>query len=98
MSDATHTLSVHILDKKYQIKCPIDEVQSLQTSAQYLDAKLREIRSGGTIIGAERIAVMAALNITNELLSSKSKGDQYIDIMNDRISQLTKRVDSALEE
>lgn len=73
MSTETSTLEVFILDKSYRINCPESEQDSLRASAQYLDRKMREIRAAGKVIGLERIAVIAALNITHELLSASRR-------------------------
>ncbi|MCK4864493.1 MAG: cell division protein ZapA [Gammaproteobacteria bacterium] len=62
-------ITIHILDKEYMIACTEDERHDLQRSADYLDTKMREIRDSGKIIGTDRIAVMAALNISHELLT-----------------------------
>lgn len=61
------TLNVRILDKEYCINCPAEERTNLQNAARYLDDKMREIRSSGKVVGVDRIAVMAALNISHEL-------------------------------
>ena len=63
-----NSITVQILDKEYSIICPQEERTNLVSAARYLDGKLREIRSSGKVIGADRIAVMAALNITHDLL------------------------------
>lgn len=65
---STETIVVKLLDKEYQVTCPPGQQEALTKSAQYLDRKMREIRLAGKVIGIERIAVMAALNISNELL------------------------------
>ena len=62
-------ITIHILEKEYMIACTEDERHDLQRSADYLDTKMREIRDSGKIIGTDRIAVMAALNISHELLT-----------------------------
>lgn len=62
------SVTVHIMDKEYCIACPETEREKLESSARHLDTRMREIRSIGKVIGAERVAVMAALNITYELL------------------------------
>jgi len=62
-------ITIHILEKEYMIACTEDERHDLQRSANYLDTKMREIRDSGKIIGTDRIAVMAALNISHELLT-----------------------------
>jgi cell division protein ZapA len=62
------TVAVTILDKEYLVASPEEEKGELEQSARYLDEKMREIRGSGRVFGTERIAVMAALNITHELL------------------------------
>ncbi len=76
MNTETSTLEVFILDKPYRINCPESEKESLRSSAQYLDRKMREIRSSGKVIGLERIAVIAALNISHELLNASRHVDE----------------------
>ena len=71
MSEKTTTVSVRILEKEYQVACPDDEVEALSASARFLDQQMAEIRESGKVFGLDRIAVMAALNIANEYLSSK---------------------------
>tara|TARA_B110000503_G_scaffold15996_1_gene22668 strand:+ start:2141 stop:2449 length:309 start_codon:yes stop_codon:yes gene_type:complete len=61
------TVNIHILDKDYQVSCPLEEHTALMESAKKLDEQMRAIRNSGSVIGAERIAVMAALNLTHEI-------------------------------
>lgn len=60
-------VSIKILGKDYKVACPLDECETLKLSAKELDQQMREIRDSGTVIGSDRIAVMAALNLTHEL-------------------------------
>jgi cell division protein ZapA len=69
---ANETVFVKILDKEYQVACPREERQALMESAQLLDERMKAIRGSGAVIGVERIAVMAALNLSHELLQAKS--------------------------
>jgi cell division protein ZapA len=92
----TNTVTVHILDKEYCIACPADERANLESAARYLDGKMREIRSGGKVIGADRIAVMAALNITHDLLHKQQRLDQEADSTRAKVRDLLERVDGAL--
>ena len=73
MSDISPPIKVQILGKEYPVSCPADEQHDLLVAARYLDEKMREIRDNGRIIGTERIAVMAALNIAHELLQQKQR-------------------------
>ena len=61
-------MQVKILDKEYQVNCPPADQEALIKSAQYLDENMRKIKGRGNIHGAEKIAVMAALNITHDML------------------------------
>ena len=64
------TISISIFDKSFKVSCPPDEGQALRDSAHYLDKKMREVKSARTVMGLDRVAVMAALNIANELLTA----------------------------
>ncbi len=98
MSDAPLArVSVRILEKEYQFSCAVEERAALLDSAEYLNSEMRKIRDSGKVIGLDRIAVMAALNMANELLKSRnrdSSGD--VDVVH-RIRQLRERVESTLE-
>lgn len=97
MSTETSTLEVFILDKSYRINCPENEQDSLRASAQYLDRKMREIRSSGKIIGLERIAVIAALNIAHELLGASQKAESgAVDAAD--LQRLISRIDLTLDK
>ena len=68
-----NTVTVKILDKDYQVALPEDQEAELMVSAKYLDKQMRNIRDSGKVIGLERIAVMAALNISHELLRASEE-------------------------
>lgn len=69
---SNETVYVKILDKDYQVACPSNERNALVQSAQILDERMRMIKDTGSVIGLERIAVMAALNLSHELLQAQS--------------------------
>ena len=77
MSSKTGTLDVTIMGRTYKVACPEHERDELLRAVDYLDAKMNQIKSDGKVASAERIAVMAALNIANELLAARnvSPGD-----------------------
>lgn len=95
MNDLT-TVTVQILGKPYQVSCPEDEVEALSASARYLDSKMATIKSSGKIVGLDRIAVMAALNIANELLGSETSRHQESESLEARLTRLVSRLDIAL--
>ncbi|MGC8121817.1 cell division protein ZapA [Marinobacter sp. VGCF2001] len=94
MSQTSTTVEVRILDKEYLVACPQEEQEALLRAARHLDTKMREIRSGGKVFGTERIAVMAALNITHELLERDTMSDATSDILR----SMGSRLDGALGE
>ena len=73
---AAISLKINILDKEYQVNCQPEEREALEYSAQLLNEKMEEIRQGSHIIGLERIAVMAALNLAHDLIRSQASGQQ----------------------
>lgn len=93
MDKSSDGITIHILDKEYLIACSEEERHDLQRSADFLDKKMREIRDAGKIVGSDRIAVMAALNISHELLSSENKQDSSIET---RIRSIQEKIDDAL--
>ncbi|MFO7306468.1 MAG: cell division protein ZapA [Gammaproteobacteria bacterium] len=95
MSERMVRVSVRILEKEYQVACLPEERSALLDSAEYLNARMREIRDTGNVVGLDRVAVMAALNITHELLQLRGRAETEADVGN-RIRQLRERVESAL--
>jgi len=102
MSQA-NTVTVHILDKEYQVACPQEQQSELVVSARYLDKQMRSIRDSGKVIGLERIAVMAALNISHELLQASEQDSlptapptDVPDVPEGAIRQLNSKIDDAL--
>jgi cell division protein ZapA len=89
---------VTILDKDYQVACPVDQEAELVVSASYLDKQMRSIRENGKVIGLERIAVMAALNISHELLQASEQDSEPTaeQFPGDAVMELTRKVDEAL--
>jgi cell division protein ZapA len=90
------SVTVHILDKEYCIACPANERSNLEEAARYLDGKMRDIRAGGKVIGADRIAVMAALNISHDLLHKKQQLDEDAEQTRETVRDLLERVDEVL--
>ena len=95
--DRITRVSVRLLDREYQVACPAEERSDLLDSAEYLDAKMRELRESGNVVGLERIAVIAALNIANELLHSRDRGDVLETKAKAKVRAMRERVESALQ-
>jgi cell division protein ZapA len=96
VSEEQIPVTVRILDKEYRIACEPEEKDGLIDSARFLDQRMREIRQSGRVIGSDRIAVMAALNITYELLQSKQQAGTGEQNAEHRLAGLQQRVSEAL--
>jgi cell division protein ZapA len=98
MSGTTKTLDVKILDRELRVACPEDERGELLDAVAYLDKKMREIRDTGKVASVERIALMAALNITHELLTMKvGRGFDMAEFKR-RMDRMETAIDQALAE
>jgi cell division protein ZapA len=95
MSNEAMTVSVQILDKEFRIACPEEEHDALLASAHLINTKMKEMRARG-IVGQDRIAIMAALNIAHELLQQQNKSQTYASSMSSRIQNLQSRIENAL--
>lgn len=99
MSDDRITrVSVRVLDREYQVACPAEERSDLLDSAEYLDAKMREVRDTGKVVGLDRIAVISALNIANELIKMRHSGGSLDGDLGARLRGMRERVETALEK
>lgn len=96
MSNSSSQVSVRILDKEYQVACPPDERTDLLDSAEVLNAMMAEIRDSGRVVGLDRIAVMAALNMANDLLHAQARDRLIEGDLSARLKSISDRVDSVL--
>ena len=97
MSAKQKTLDVSIMGRTYKVACGDNERDALLAAVEYLDAKMSEIKKAGKVASAERIAVMAALNITHELLSCKDSGAGFdIEALKRRMNSMKATLDEAL--
>lgn len=95
MKEKIQTVAVSILDKDYQIACPPDQQQELIDAAKYLDGQMRKIRGNGKVVGLERIAVMAALNIAHEL-RAQNRVQEVSAVGGEQVKRLNNKLDNAL--
>ncbi|OZG74906.1 cell division protein ZapA [Hahella sp. CCB-MM4] len=93
MSTTPNTVSVNILEKEYLVACPPEARAQLEQAARVLDNKMKEIRSSGKVYGTERIAVMAALNLTHDLLQEGEKSTKF----DTTLESLQSKIDTALK-
>jgi len=90
-------LTVKIMDKEYRIACPEEEKDNLKASADLLNEKLNEIKQQGSVIGTERIAIMAALNMSHEILHNQAIVEEHDD-MNERIDNLSQQISDSMRD
>ncbi|MBT5389009.1 MAG: cell division protein ZapA [Porticoccaceae bacterium] len=94
---ATTSIKIRILDKEYQVNCQPEEREALEYSAKVLNEKMEEIRRGSHIIGSERIAVMAALNLAHDLIRSEENSKQDSQAAN-LLHSMDSKLDSVLTD
>ncbi|MEL0047118.1 MAG: cell division protein ZapA [Gammaproteobacteria bacterium] len=95
---STQTLTVTIMQKEFQISCPAGEEDALRRAAHHLNEQMESIRAGGKVVGLDRIAIMTALNMSNELLNGQSKVQTSQDYARLRIRALKDRVEAAIAD
>ena len=97
-SEKVETLDVSILDREFRVACPEDERAELLETVAYLDKKMREVRDTGKVATLERIAIMAALNITHELLTTRLGTGFDMGEFKRRINSMQAAIEATLEE
>jgi cell division protein ZapA len=96
MSKKLPAVTLTILNKEYKIVCPPEEQAALCHTAKLLDEKMRRLHDSGKVTGTDRIAVMAALNLTQELELTKPV-DQNDQSVTEKIINLRKKIETALK-
>jgi cell division protein ZapA len=96
MTTSNAQVSVRILDKEYQVACASGERTDLLDSAEILNSKMLEIRDSGRVVGLDRIAVMAALNMANDLLHAQARDRLIEGDLSGRLKNISDRVENAL--
>jgi len=89
-------VTLKILDKEYRVACPSEEQDGLLSAASYLNEQMLEIRRSGKVVGADRIAVMAALNIAHDLLEMQKEMESSDKSLHSRIRQIQNKIEVAL--
>jgi cell division protein ZapA len=91
------SLDVAIMGREFRVACPEDEREGLLQAVSYLDRKMREIRDTGKVIGLERIAIMAALNITHDFLAARP-AEPDTRVHRERLDRLIGLLDQAMSQ
>jgi cell division protein ZapA len=91
-------VSVRIMEKEFVVGCPYEERAALLDAAEFLNARMREIKDSGRVVGTDRIAVMAALNLAHEYLMNKDREGRLDTGIGQKVRALRERVEGALEK
>jgi len=98
MAESAKTIEVSILGRSYRVSCEDGEREALMKAVAYLDEKMGEIKQSGKVSGTDRIAVMAALNIAHELLSTKIGTGFDVGDAKRRIGSIEAKLDAVLAQ
>ncbi len=88
--------TVTIMDKEYRVSCGAEEKDDLLASAQYLDSKMKSLKDSIGIVGTDRLAVIAALNIAHEMLQSQGTANHLNSEIKNRLAALGKKIEDSL--
>ena len=97
MSAEPKGLQINVMGREFRVACPENEQKGLLEAVDYLNKKMSEIRDNGKVIGLERIAIMAALNIAHELLSTKVGGFDIAELKR-RMESMESMLDRAMRD
>ncbi len=98
MSGPVKALDVSIMGREFRVACPEEDEPALLEAVEFLDKRMHEIRDAGKIIGVERIAIMAALNITHEYLTTRVAGSFDVGEFRRKIKSMESQLDQAISE
>ena len=90
-------LQINVMGREFRVACPEEEQKGLLEAVDYLNRKMNEIRDNGKVIGLERIAIMAALNIAHELMELRGQGGMPADV-NQKLRFLQSKIDAVLSQ
>lgn len=97
MTEKSIPVAVRIMEKEYKIACPEGEHESLLASASLLNDRMHEMKTKGKIIGAEKIAVMAAINLAHDLLRANHQVNRVDSNVANRLVDLKSSIDATLK-
>ena len=96
MNQPSEPMTVMILDREYQFTCTAEQRADLREAAELLDGRMREIKASGNLMALERIAVMTALNMSDEIIKLRKEGVARAETVDQRIRMLADELDDAL--
>jgi cell division protein ZapA len=98
MSSEPNALDIVIMGREFRVSCREEEREELMEAVALLEQRMREVKDGGKVAGAERVAMIAALNIAHELLTMRVGNGFDLGDVRRRIGAMQATVDRALTE
>jgi cell division protein ZapA len=98
MNKQADAIKIQILDKEYLVTCPDEERDELIASAKHLSAKMSQIRSSGKVVGIDRIAVMAGLNLAHDAIRAGYLDNEHTQSTAERLEKLNTRIEETLNK
>jgi cell division protein ZapA len=89
-------MTIRLLDKEFVVACPEEEREALAVASKFLDGRMREVRDSGRVIGMERIAVITALNLANDLLRERADSSALADTLGADVRRVVGKLELAL--
>ncbi len=96
--NSPNRVTVTIMDRKFEVVCPPEQIKELHEAARHLDQLMRQTRDASNLVGIDRIAVISALNLSHQLIDIKRNNNDAIHDMSDRINKLQERVEQTLSD
>ncbi len=90
-------LTIKLLGRRFTLRCPEGELEQLQQAADLLEQKLEHLQGEGARREFEQLALLAALNLSHDLLLEQKRTDAIIRSMESRIKTLQATVERALQ-
>ncbi|MFC4160537.1 cell division protein ZapA [Chitinimonas lacunae] len=94
---ATRQLDVSIMGREFRVDCPVEEEQAFREAVAFVERRMREIRDSGNVMGLDKVAIMAALNIAHEFMNTRLGGFDIVDFRR-RIARMQEVIDAALQD
>jgi|TARA_Y100000996_G_scaffold277097_1_gene218468 Uncharacterized protein conserved in bacteria len=89
-------IKITIFGQEYSVKAPADPTY-IKKIAEYVDTKMREVQSGfSSTQSSNRIAILSAMNITDELFNAKKQGDSESNEVEEKITSLIELIDDSI--
>ena len=90
-------VNVRVLDREFTVGCEPGEQEKLHAAAQFLDARMREVRGSNRTAALDRVAVLTALNLAAELLQGKQQGGAQDQSIARTLNEVNRKLDGLFD-